>query len=103
MPDATQDSALCCMSNVEALYVTQTELRSLVLTWTVLLKLGIAFEDPLLRAIVARAMSDGDIKLLHVQRSEVDQDGEQKISWEVARFLHVSQRCYSQDVSIRLR
>ena len=80
MPNVTQDSALCCMSNLQALYVTQAEVRSLVQTWTVLQKLGIDYEDPLSGAIVAKAMFDGGIKLLCVQRCAVDQDGEQKTS-----------------------
>ena len=98
MPNVTQNSALCCMSNVEALYVTQAEVRSLVVTWTVLLKLGIDCEDPLSGAIVARAVCDGGIQLLNVQRCEVDHDGKQKSSWDI-RFL----KYYSQEVSTGLR
>ena len=64
------EPAVCSLCNLRDLYVTQTEARALVGTWSVLLALGISLEDPLSGAIVARKLFHGGIKLVQVVRTE---------------------------------
>jgi hypothetical protein len=61
-----QEPAVCSSSNLRGLYVTQTEARSLVRTWSLLRALGISLEDPLSGAFVARKLFHGGIKLVQV-------------------------------------